>query len=178
VPKGNAVDRERGEWEGVNQFVYQHSHQNFERFTLYSLMDAPPTSCGCFECIMAIIPEANGVMVVSREDYGSTPFGMTFSTLAGMVGGGVQTPGMMGHSKFYLLSKKFIPAEGGIRRVVWLSRNLKEEMEEELREACARDGVPDLLDKIADGTIAPTLEELLPFLEQRGHPALNMEPLM
>jgi acetyl-CoA synthase len=85
---------------------------------------------------------------------------------------------MMGHGKYYLTSKKFLVAEGGIKRIVWMSRNLKEEMEEELKEVCRREGVPDLLDKIADGTVATTIEELLPFLEEKGHPALTMEPLI
>ena len=127
---------------------------------------------------MAIIPEANGVMIVSRDDYGMTPCGMTFTTLMGTVGGGLQTPGMMGHGKIYVTSKKFIPVEGGIKRVVWLSKNLKEELAEELQAVCEREGVPDLMDKIADGSVATTVDELLPFLEQKGHPALTMEPII
>jgi CO dehydrogenase/acetyl-CoA synthase beta subunit len=127
---------------------------------------------------MMIVPEANGFMIVSREDPGMTPVGMTFSTLAGMAGGGQQTPGVMGHGKYYLLSKKFIPKEGGLKRIVWMSANLKESMGPELQEVCARIGEPDLLGKIADGSKATTLEQLLAFLEQVGHPALTAEPLM
>ncbi|OGO03954.1 MAG: CO dehydrogenase/CO-methylating acetyl-CoA synthase complex subunit beta [Chloroflexi bacterium RBG_13_54_9] len=178
VPKGRLISQELGEWEGVNRFVYDHSNRYVERFSIYSLMDAPMTTCGCCECVMVIIPEANGVMIVSRDDYSMTPCGMTFTTLMGTVGGGLQTPGMMGHSKYYLQSKKFIPKEGGLRRVVWLSKNVKEEMAEELKEVCESMGEPDLLDKIADGTVATTVDELLPFLEEKGHPALTMEPLM
>jgi len=178
VLKGAVIDEELGEWEGVNKFVYEHSNKNIERFTVYSLMDAPMTTCGCCECVMAIIPEANGVMIVSRDDYGMTPSGMTFTTLMGTVGGGLQTPGMMGHGKIYITSKKFIPMQGGIKRVVWLSQNLKEELAEELKEVCEREGVPDLLDKMADGSTVTTVEELLPFLEEKGHPALTMDPIM
>ena len=107
-----------------------------------------------------------------------TPIGMTFSTLMGLIGGGHQTPGMMGIGKYYLTSQKFLEAEGGIKRIVWMSKNLKEVMEEELIQVCQRDGIPDLLDKIADGTTTTTIEELLPFLEQKRHPALTMEPLL
>ena len=178
VPKGRCIDPVKGEWEGVNNFVYDHSNRNIERFTIYSLMDSPMTTCGCCECVMALIPEANGVMIVNRDDYSMTPCGMTFTTLMGTIGGGLQTPGMMGHSKLYTTSKKFIPVEGGIKRVVWLSKNVKEEFAEELKEVCEREGVPDLMDKIADGTIATTVEELLPFLEEKGHPALTMEPII
>ncbi|MFC1963447.1 acetyl-CoA decarbonylase/synthase complex subunit alpha/beta [Chloroflexota bacterium] len=178
VGKGTTINEATGEWQGVNDFVYEHSQKNIERFTIYSLMDAPLTTCGCCECVMAIVPEANGVMIVSRDDYGQTPSGMTFTSLMGTLGGGLQTPGMMGHGKTYVISNKFIPVEGGIKRVVWLSKNLKEELAEELKEACERAGDPDLLDKIADGTVATTADELLPFLEEKGHPALTMDPLM
>ncbi len=178
VPKGRCIDPVKGEWEGVNNFVYDHSNRNVQRFTIYSLMDSPMTTCGCCECVMVIIPEANGVMIVSRDDYSMTPCGMTFTTLMGTVGGGLQTPGMMGHSKIYITSNKFISVEGGIKRVVWLSKNVKEEFAEELKAACERAGVPDLMDKIADASVATTLDELLPFLQEKGHPALSMEPMM
>ena len=178
VPKGKCIDPVKGEWEGVNNFVYDHTQRKTERFTIYSLMDSPMTTCGCCECNMVVIPEANGVMIVSRNDYSMTPSGMTFTTLMASLGGGQQTPGMMGHSKIYILSKKFIPVEGGIKRVVWMSKNIKEEFAEELKAVCEREGVSDLMDKIADGTVATTVDELLPFLEQKGHPALTMPSLI
>ncbi|MFQ5825908.1 MAG: acetyl-CoA decarbonylase/synthase complex subunit alpha/beta [Dehalococcoidia bacterium] len=178
IPKGQVIDEEKGEWEGVNKFVYENSNMSVERFTVYSLMDSPMTTCGCCECVMALLPECNGVMIVSRDDYGMTPCGMTFTSLMGTVGGGLQTPGMMGHGKYYVTSNKFIRKEGGIKRVVWMSQNLKEEMAEELQAVCEREGVPDLIDKIADGTICTTVEELLPWLEEKGHPALTMEPII
>jgi acetyl-CoA synthase len=178
VSKGRTVDEKLGEWEGVNQFIYEHTGMNVERFTIYSLMDFPMTTCGCCECVMVLIPEANGVMIISRDDYSMTPCGMSFTSLMGTLGGGMQTPGMMGHGKYYLLSKKFIPVQGGIKRVVWMSQNLKEELGEQLKEICAAAGEPDLLDKIADASIATTVEELLPFLEEKGHPAPSMESLI
>jgi acetyl-CoA synthase len=86
------------------------------------------------------IPEAEGVMVVSREDPSMTPAGMTFSTLAGMCGGGIQTPGVMGVGKFYLTSPKFISADGGFKRVVWMSSFLKDTMAQELQQVAERVG--------------------------------------
>ena len=142
-----------------------------------SIMENPMTACGCFECIVMLVPEANGVMVVSREDTSMTPAGMTFSTLAGMAGGGLQTPGIMGVGKYYMLSPKFIAADGGFKRVVWMSSFLKESMDKELREVAAREGDPDMIDKIADERIATTVEELLAYLEEKGHPALTMPPI-
>ena len=112
---------------------------------MYSIMENPMTACGCFECIVMLIPEANGVMVVSREDTSMTPAGMTFSTLAGIAGGGLQTPGVMGVGKFYLISPKFISADGGFKRVVWMSSILKQTMSYEFKAVCEREGDPDLL---------------------------------
>jgi acetyl-CoA synthase len=103
---------------------------------------------------------------------------MTFSTLAGMAGGGLQSPGIMGHGKFYLTSKKFISAEGGLPRVVWMSSILKESMAADLQARCEAIGYPDLIEKIADERDATTVEELLAFIEEKGHPALTLDPLM
>ncbi len=177
IPKGQVLDEWKGYFSGPNEFVYQHSHQTVERVAMYSIMENPMTACGCFECIMMVIPEANGFMIVSREDPSMTPAGMTFSTLAGMCGGGLQTPGVMGIGKYFITSKKFIRADGGLKRVVWMSSFLKETMAEELRAAAEREGDPDLIDKIADERVATTVDELLPYLEEKGHPALTMPPL-
>ncbi len=178
VAKGAIVDASKGEWEGVNKFVYEHSNMAINRFTLYSIMDAPMTTCGCCECIMVVIPEANGFMIVSRDDYGMTPSGMAFTSMMSTAGGGQQTPGMMGLGKYFLLSKRFVSAEGGIKRLVWLSKNLKEELGEELKEVCNRAGDPDLMSKIADGSTVTTTEQLLAFMQEKGHPALTMDPVM
>ena len=144
---------------------------------MYSIMDSPMTACGCFECIAMLIPEANGIMIVSREDTSMTPAGMTFSTLAGMAGGGLQTPGVMGHGKFYILSPKFISADGGIERLVWMPSTLKEETSERLRERLKEISKEDLFDKIATEQDAETPEQLVKFLENVDHPALKMEAL-
>ncbi|MBI2917043.1 MAG: CO dehydrogenase/CO-methylating acetyl-CoA synthase complex subunit beta [Chloroflexi bacterium] len=178
IAKGQVIDQAKGEFEGINEFVFNNTQRSVQRVTLYSVMDAPMTSCGCFECIMVVIPEANGFMVVSREDPSMTPCGMTFSTLAGTAGGGLQNPGVMGHGKMFVISEKFLKADGGLKRVVWMSSNLKEELGEQLKDAAAREGEPDLLDKIADEKVATSVEDLLPFLQERGHPALTMDSLL
>lgn len=178
IPKGMQVDDTKGYWAGPTSFVQQHSHGSVEQVSMYSIMENPMTACGCFECIVMVVPEANGVMVVSREDTSMTPAGMTFSTLAGMAGGGLQTPGVMGVGKYYLTSKKFLSADGGFKRVVWMSSILKQTMAEELKRAAEFAGEPDLLDKIADETICTEVPDLVAFLEEKGHPALTMDPLM
>jgi len=178
IKKGICLDPVKGEWSGVNEVVLQKSNRTLERFCGYSIIDSPETSCGCFECIIAILPEANGFMVVNREYSGMTPAGMTFSTLAGTTGGGQQTPGFMGVGRLYIASRKFISAEGGLKRIVWMSKELKEALSDKLKKRCEEMGDPDFLNKIADETIATTTEELLPYLEKIGHPALTMEAVM
>jgi acetyl-CoA synthase len=116
-------------------------------------------------------------MVVSREDTSMTPAGMTFSTLAGIAGGGLQTPGVMGVGKYYLISPKFISSDGGFKRVVWMSSVLKETMADELRAVAEREGDPDLINKIADERNASSVDELLAWMEENNHPALVMDPI-
>ena len=177
IKLGRPIDIEKGYWEGTNDYAKIGSNGVVSEVAMYSIMENPMTACGCFECIVMLIPEANGVMIVSREDTSMTPAGMTFSTMAGIAGGGLQTPGVMGVGKFYLISPKFISAEGGFKRVVWMSKVLKETMSDEFDIVAKREGDPDLLSRIADDTTAGTVEELLAWLEEHDHPALTADPM-
>ena len=178
IAKGAILDAKFGQWKNINDFVYQKSNKMVEKVSMYSLMESPQTSCGCFECIVAIIPEVNGFMIVHRDYSGMTPCGMTFTTLAGSVGGGVQTPGFLGIGKLYIVSKKFILAEGGLKRIIWMPKELKELLKDKLNKQANDIGIPDLVDKIADETVATTSEELTNFLKKVKHPALEMDPLI
>ncbi len=178
IPKGNTVDAKVGQWDKANEYVKQASRGEIERMSAYSMIVDPMTSCGCFECIAAILPMTNGIMIVDRDHPDMTPSGMKFSTLAGTVGGGAQTPGFIGHSKLYILSKKFISADGGIKRIVWMPKQLKEELSEVFNKRAAEVGEPDLLDKIADETVATSEEEVLNYITEKGHPAVSMDPIM
>lgn len=178
VIKGQILNEKLGQWKNVNDFVYHKSNKTIEKVSMYSLMDSPQSSCGCFECIVAIIPEANGFMIVNRDYAGMTPCGMTFTTLAGSVGGGIQTPGFLGIGKLYIVSKKFILAEGGLRRVVWMPRELKEQLGDKLEKRAQDLGEPDLVEKIADETVATNSEQLLNFLNRVKHPALEMPAIL
>ena len=174
VKKGECLDPVRGVWRGINDFVYTNSHKALSSFCAYSIMDRPMTSCGCFEVILGYVPELNGVMAVNREYLGETPIGMTFSSLAGQVGGGQQTPGFMGCGKIFLTSRKFLTAEGGHKRLVWMPKELKNLLAEDLKKLVAAQGEPDLLDKIADETVACDAGAVRAHLEKVGHPALKM----
>jgi acetyl-CoA synthase len=182
VAKGRTIEPARGQWEGVNEFVNVTSNKSVERFNAYSLMEDPMTSCGCFECICAILPDlsgsARGVMIVNREYPGMTPCGMAFTTLAGSVGGGLQTPGFLGIGRLYIVSRKFLAAEGGLARVLWMPKELKESLADRIKVRAEELGLDGFLDKIADETIATGVEELTPWLESVKHPALEMEPLL
>ena len=178
VGMGVVLDDTKGEWSGINEVVSSASSGTVERMCLYSLMDAPMTSCGCFEVIIAMTVDMQSVVLVDRDYLGMTPVGMKFSTLAGSIGGGRQTPGFMGVGRKYITSEKFIAAEGGLPRVAWMPKRLKEILGEELRERCRDIGIPDLMDKIADETITDDAEGLMAWMAEVDHPALHMEPLL
>ena len=179
ITKERCIDERTGAYEDVNEAVKKFSQGALENVTLYSIIEDPMTSCGCFECICGIEPLSNGVCIANREYAGMTPIGMTFSELASMTGGGVQTPGFMGHGKHFIASKKFMKAEGGVARIVWMPKELKDTVADRLN-ATAKElyGIDNFTDMIGDETIAEDPETLLAFLEEKGHPALSMEPMM
>jgi acetyl-CoA synthase len=178
IQKGEVLDQRYGQFKGANDFVYQASRQKVGNVSFYSLMVDPMTTCGCCECIAAVLPMANGIMTVDRDYAGMTPCGMKFTTLAGSVGGGAQSPGFLGHSKYNITQKKFLVGDGGLLRVVWMPKRLKEEIKERLQKRAEELGVPDLIDKIADETVATTEEEVIAYCTEKGHPAITMEPIM
>ena len=177
--KEGCIDERTGRYETVNQAVADATHGAVENVTLYSILEDPMTSCGCFECICGIEPMSNGVVITNREHVGMTPLGMSFSEMASMTGGGVQTPGFMGHGKQFIASKKFLAAEGGMGRIVWLPKELKDQMADRIN-ATAKElyGIDNFTSMIADETVTTDMEELYGFLTEVGHPVLEMEPLM
>ena len=178
VKKGKCLDPVKGAWDNINDYISVKSNGNLTYFNAYSMLEAPMTSCGCFECIAGIMPEANGVIIVDRDYTGMTPIGMKFSTLAGQIGGGVQTPGFVGIGKLYISSPKFISADGGIERVVWMPKGLKAQVGERLKKRLGEIGKEDLFDKIATEEDTVDGEELVTHLEKVGHPALTMEAML
>ena len=178
LPMGEVLDGTKGEFTGVNDMISTASAGNIERLCLYSIMDSPMTSCGCFEVIAAMTVDMQAIVLVDRDFSGMTPVGMKFSTLAGSIGGGRQTPGFMGIARRYITSDKFISAEGGIARVAWMPKHLKEMIGSSFAQKAAEIGIPDLMDKIADETITDDAEGLMAWMAQVDHPALSMDPLL
>ena len=162
IEKGKCLDPVKGEYEGVNKYVKEKSGGKVQRVYLYSLFEYPHTSCGCFEAIAFYIPEVDGIGIVHREFKGATPIGIPFSTLAGQVGGGMQSNGFLGIAIEFMRSPKFLQADGGWYRVVWMPKALKERV---------KDAIPkELYDKIATEEDAKDIESLRKFLIERQHP--------
>ena len=179
ITKERPIDENLGSYEDVDEAVQKFSQGALEHVTLYSIMQDPMTSCGCFECICGIEPFSNGVVIANREYAGMTPLGMTFSEMASMTGGGVQTPGFRGHGKHFISSKKFMKAEGGIERIVWMPKELKETVAERLNKTAKElYGIDNFTDMIGDETNTTDPEELVAFLTEHNHPALSMDPMM
>lgn len=178
LQKGDVIDEAKGEWAGVNEVVRSESMGSIERMCMYSLMDSPMTSCGCFEAIVAMTADMQAVIIVDRDHSGMTPVGMKFSSLAGSIGGGRQTPGFMGIGKKYITSEKFMAAENGIARIAWMPKHLKEAIASDFKKRCEDIGMPDLIDKIADETITEDAEGLMAWMMEVEHPAMFMDPLL
>jgi acetyl-CoA synthase len=178
VEKGEVLDPVLGQFKGVNDFVYKASRQAIDHYNFYSIVHDPMTTCGCCEAIAAVLPGCNGVMTVHRDYSGMTPCGMKFSTLAGTAGGGISSPGFVGHGKYNITQRKFLSGDGGLLRMVWMPKSLKEEIKERLDKRAEELGVPDLYEKIADETVGTDEDSVLAFLKEKDHPALKMDPIV
>jgi acetyl-CoA synthase len=178
VQKGEVLDAKLGQFKGVNDFVFKASRQAIDHYNFYSIVHDPMTTCGCCEAIAAVLPGCNGVMTVHRDYSGETPCGMKFTTLAGVMGGGQSSPGFVGHGKYNLTQRKFLAGDGGLLRIVWMPKSLKEELRERLIMRGEELGVPDLIDRIADETVGTDEETVMAYLKEKDHPALKMDPIV
>jgi acetyl-CoA synthase len=178
IEKGEVLDTKLGNFKGVNDFVYKASRQSISSYNFYSIVYDPMTTCGCCECIAALLPMCNGIMSVNRDYTGMTPAGMKFTTLAGTIGGGNVTPGFVGHSKYNVTQRKFILGDGGLKRLVWMPKIFKEEIRERLIRRGEEIGIPNFIDMIATEEQGVTEDEILPFLQKVGHPALTMDSIL
>ena len=178
VAKGDVIDARLGQWQGVNNFVNRASGGMIDHYNIYSILQEPVTTCSYSEAFAAVLPLCNGIMTVDRNYTGETPCGMKLTTLVSTVGGGTSTPGFVGHGKYHITQKKFLSAEGGLLRMVWMPESLKKETREHFNLRAAELGIPDLFDRVADETIGVTEETILPFLREKDHPALKMDPIL
>ena len=165
IKKGDLVDPERGEFTGVNQAVKDKSLGEIGRVWLYTAFGYPHTSCGCFEGVAFYIPEVDGLGIVHRDFKGSTVNGLPFSTLADSTAGGRQVDGFHGISIEYLRSRKFLSADGGWGRVVWMPSVVKERVKGFIPK--------ELVDKIATDSDVQTVDQLKVYLTGKNHPVMG-----
>ncbi len=168
IEKGECLNPIKGEYEGLNKVVAEKSLGTYDRVYLYSAFEHPHTSCGCFQAIVFYIPEVDAFGIVHREYKGITVIGSTFTRMAGETSGGKQVEGRLGTGLEQLRSPKFIQADGGLARIVWMPKEIKEKY----RDAIEAKG---LYDKIATEEDAQNPDELIAFLEKVGHPWLKGE---
>lgn len=90
----------------------------------------------------------------------------------------MQTPGFLGIGRLYIVSRKFISAEGSLPRVLWMPKELKEALADRIKARAEEMGLEGFYEKIGDETVATTVEDLMPWLEAQGHPALKMPSLL
>ena len=168
IPPGETLNKEAGEYSGINKMIKKRSLGEVERIYLYSGMEFPHTSCGCFEAIDFLIPETSvGHGIIDRSYDGVAINGLPFSAMANQTGGGKQMAGFNGISIQYIVSPKFQIYDGGIQKVVWMGKSLKDRVAELLP--------PDIVDKIATEEDVSDLNDLVPWLQEHNHPIVETE---
>jgi acetyl-CoA synthase len=172
VAKLRTIDERLGLWEGVNEAVKRESHEAVSQIALYSMLTDPMPNSGTGECFCAWEGTSNGVVIVNREHSGMTPIGMSFSDIERSCGSGIQTPGFLQHAKQFISSRKFLKAEGGPARIVWMPQALKWLVISNLN-ATAKElyGIDNFADMIADETVCEgDTNCLMAFLKSKRHP--------
>ena len=165
INKGECLDPFRGEYSGANESLKKNTMGEITRVWLYTAFGYPHTSCGCFEAVAFYIPEVDGLGIVHRGFKEKTVNGLTFSVLADSTAGGRQVDGFHGISFEYMRSPKFLQADGGWNRIVWMPESAKERV---------KDFIPkEVVDKIATEKDASTIAELKAFLKEKGHPVVE-----
>ncbi|MBN2488909.1 MAG: CO dehydrogenase/CO-methylating acetyl-CoA synthase complex subunit beta [Methanosarcinaceae archaeon] len=165
INKGKVIDEIGGEYYGVNDIANSLSSGEYDRIKLHSFFEYPHTSCGCFEVVGFYVPEVDGIGWVDRDFAGTAPNGLSFSTMAGQTGGGKQIVGFLGIGINYFRSPKFIQADGGWNRVVWMPKKLKDKVSGDIPK--------DIIDKIPTEEDASDLESLKKFLIEKKHPIVE-----
>ncbi len=165
ITKGEIIDSLTGEYEGVNQVISEKSLGEIERVQLYTAFGYPHTSCGCFEGCAFYIPEVDGLGMVHRNFKGETVNGLSFVTISDLTAGGRQVDGFHGLSIEYMRSPKFMVADGGWDRVVWMPMEIKERIKEFMP--------PEIVPKIATEDEVSSVDELKTFLKAQGHPIVE-----
>ncbi len=165
IERGEQLDALRGEYSGVNETVKKKSLGEITKVELYTAFGHPHTSCGCFEAVAFYVPEVDGFGIVHRGFKDVTVNGLPFSTLADSTAGGRQIDGFHGISIEYMRSPKFLQADGGWNRIVWMPKEVRERV---------KNFIPaELVNKIATEENAKTVDDLKTFLKEQNHPVVT-----
>jgi acetyl-CoA decarbonylase/synthase complex subunit beta len=165
IERGELLNPVQGEYSGVNEAVKKKSLGEITQVSLYTAFGHPHTSCGCFEGIAFYIPEVDGFGIVHRGFKEVTVNGLAFSTLADSTAGGRQVDGFHGISIEYMRSPKFMQADGGWNRVVWMPKEVKERVKKFIPA--------ELVDKVATEEEAKNIDDLKNFLKEHDHPIVH-----
>lgn len=165
IAKGECLDPVMGEYTGVNENAKKKSMGEVSRVHLYTAFGFPHTSCGCFEGIAFYIPEVDGFGIVMRSFSGVTVNGLPFSTMADSTAGGRQIDGFHGISVEYMRSRKFLHADGGYDRVVWMPQETKERLKAFIPGS--------VYGGIATENDVHSIAELKEFLSAHDHPVVR-----
>ena len=165
IEKGEVLDEIKGEYVNVNTIMTDRSQGTVDRVYLHSVFGYPHTSCGCFEAVAFYIPELDGLGIVDRDFKGETPLGIPFSAMAGQCSGGKQVEGFAGLSLEYMRSPKFLQADGGYERVIWLPKAIKDSLIDFIPE--------ELAEKIPTEEDANSIKEIRKFLRENNHPIME-----
>ena len=165
ITKGEVLDDVKGEYSDVNTMISEKSQGMTDRVYLHSVFEYPHTSCGCFEAVAFYIPELDGIGIVDRDFRGETPLGIPFSAMAGQCSGGKQVEGFTGLSLEYMRSPKFLQADGGYERIIWMPKEIKDSLTEFIPE--------ELIEKIPTEEDAGSIKEIRRFLRENEHPIME-----
>ncbi len=161
VVPGKCNNEKAGDYDGINEMMTKRSLGEIKKVFLYSAMENPHTSCGCFEAIDFFIPEVKGFGIIDRNADCVAINGLPFSAMANQTGGGKQMPGFNGISIQYILSPKFIQYDGGNTKLVWMNKATKERVKDMLPK--------DVVENIATEEDVKDINELKEWLKKKNH---------
>lgn len=138
----------------------------------------PTTPWGYLEGIFGSLPSTKGKLSTHDSCTEMTRRGIKLTIWDTMVEEEVRMPEFSCKGKKSAANKKFIHAEGGAQRVVWMNRAPKEGMAPGSKEIGQKDSVEDFLDRVAGENFFVTQEEGLEFIGKTEDPALAVSPLL
>ncbi|NLW71212.1 MAG: hypothetical protein GX061_09055 [Eubacteriaceae bacterium] len=190
------TNAESGSYPEVNSVLKQALGEEYDQTSLYSLTDKPVSGFAGAQCVVAKLPSGMGVIIADRDYKGPTPYGylteetpgektdgennegeektvgtMSYIELAAFSDEGKPRPGFISASKQFITSDKFMKKEGGIKRVLWMPKALKDELKDEINAAA--DDV-NFYHRIFDETKFTTEAEMLEKAEEQNHPGVMM----